>query len=88
MGTEFTSVFSYNEDAHSVGLEWGLSFCISIKFPSDASAPIDNTVECVGFVEFSTGRTIAANIYRCCHAKRPHHLPVAEITNRSNTFSS
>ena len=71
MGTEVTSGFTYNEDAHKMGLEWHLSFCISIKFPSDvnASAPAYNTSESVGFVEFSSCGATVANM--CSHANCP-----------------
>lgn len=89
MGTQITSGFNYNEDSLSVGLEWGLSFCISTKLPSDdalASVPTDNTVECVSFGEFSSVGAIMAITWH--HTNHPHPLPTVEITNCSNAFSS
>lgn len=85
---QVTSGFDYDEDSHSIGLEWGLSFCISIKLPSDALASVtaDNTVERVSFVEFSSFGAIMAIMWR--HINCPHPLPIAEITSCSDTYSS
>lgn len=42
---------------------WGLSFCTSLKLPSDAlaSVPADHAAECLSFVEFSSFGAIMAN---------------------------